>query len=238
MDAEASARQTLQPMSATELLRCIEIEPRRKAQWSVIWLHGLGADGHDFESIPPYLQLESRHDVRFVLPHAPAIPVTINGGMVMPAWYDIRDGDLRTRHDEAGIQRSSEHLLALLARELQRGVPTNHVFLAGFSQGGAIAVHTALRHSQPLAGIIALSTYLVCSDKLPAELQSANRGIPVFAAHGTQDPMVNQRRGVELKEALEELGCRVEWHTYPMEHSVCMEELVHIGAWMNRLMGG
>ncbi len=237
MDAEASARQTLHPMSATELLRCIEIEPRKKAQWSVIWLHGLGANGHDFESIPPYLQLDPRHDVRFVLPHAPAIPVTINGGMVMPAWYDIRDGDLRTRHDEAGIQRSAEHVRALLAREQQRGVPTNHVFLAGFSQGGAIAVHTALRHGQPLAGIIALSTYLVCAEKLPAELQSANRGIPVFAAHGTQDPMVNSRRGVEMKETLEKLGCRVEWHTYPMEHSVCLEELVHIGAWMNRVMG-
>jgi len=237
VDAGISARQTLHPMSAAELLSCIEIEPRKKAQWSVIWLHGLGADGRDFESIPPYLQLDPRHDVRFVLPNAPAIPVTINGGMVMPAWYDIRDGDLRTRHDEAGIQRSAEHVRALMARELQRGVPTNHIFLAGFSQGGAIAVYTALRHSQPLAGILALSTYLVCAEKLPAELQSANRGIPVFAAHGTQDPMVNSRRGLEMKESLEKLGCRVEWHTYPMEHSVCMEELVHIGAWMNRLMG-
>jgi phospholipase/carboxylesterase len=225
-------------MSAAELLACIEIEPRKKAQWSVIWLHGLGADGHDFESIPPCLQLDPRHDVRFVLPHAPSIPVTINGGMRMPAWYDIRDGDLRTRHDEAGILRSADHLRALMAREQERGVPTNHIFLAGFSQGGAIAVYTALRHSQPLAGIVAVSTYLVGGDRLPAELQSANRGIPVFAAHGTQDPMVNPRRGQELRDALVNLGCRVEWHTYPMEHSVCMEELVDIGAWMNRLMGG
>lgn len=237
MDAGASARQTLHPMSAAELLSCIEIEPRKQAQWSVIWLHGLGADGHDFESIPPYLQLHPRHDVRFVLPTAPSIPVTINGGMRMPAWYDIRDGDLRTRHDEAGIARSADQLRALVARELERGVPSSHVFLAGFSQGGAIAVYTGLRHTQPLAGIIALSTYLVCGDRLPAELQSANRGIPVFAAHGTQDPMVNQRRGAEMKESLEKLGCRVEWHTYPMEHSVCMEELVHIGEWMNRVMG-
>jgi phospholipase/carboxylesterase len=225
-------------MSAAELLSCIEIEPRKKAQWSVIWLHGLGADGHDFESIPPYLQLDPRHAVRFVLPHAPSIPVTLNGGMRMPAWYDIRDGDLRTRHDEAGIERSAGQLRDLLARELARGVPSNHVFLAGFSQGGAIAVHTALRHAQPLAGILALSTYLVLGERLPAELQSANRGIPVFAAHGTQDPMVQPRRGLELKETLEKLGCRVEWHTYPMEHSVCMEELVDIGAWMNRVMGG
>ena len=237
MDESASARQTLHPVSAAELLSCVEIEPRKKAQWSVIWLHGLGADGHDFESIPPYLQLDPRQDVRFVLPHAPSIPVTLNGGMRMPAWYDIRDGDLRTRHDEAGILRSAEHVRALLAREQQRGVATNHVFLAGFSQGGAIAVHTALRIPQPLAGIIALSTYLVLGDRLPAELQSANRGIPVFAAHGTQDPMVDSRRGVELKETLEKLGCRVEWHTYPMEHSVCMEELADIGAWMNRQMG-
>ena len=238
MDESASARQTLPPMPAEELLKCVEIEPRKKAQWSVIWLHGLGADGHDFESIPPYLQLEARHDVRFVLPHAPAIPVTINGGMRMPAWYDIRDGDLRTRHDEAGILRSAGHVRALMAREQERGVAPSHQFLAGFSQGGAIAVHTALRNPQPLAGALALSTYLVLGEKLPAELQSANRGIPIFAAHGTVDPMVHVRRGVEMKETLEKLGCRVEWHTYPMEHSVCMEELADIGAWMNRVMGG
>ena len=238
MDAGASARQTLHPMSAAELLSCIEIEPRRKAQWSVIWLHGLGADGHDFESVPPLLELETRHDVRFVLPHAPSIPVTLNGGMRMPAWYDIRDGDLRTRHDEAGILRSAGQVRALMAREVERGVPGNHVFLAGFSQGGAIAVCTALRHPQPLAGVLALSTYLVLGEKLEAELQSANRGIPVFAAHGTVDPMVHVKRGVDMKETLERLGCRVEWHTYPMEHSVCMEELADIGGWMNRVMGG
>lgn len=237
MDGSASARQTLHPMSAAELLSCIEIEPKQKAQWSVIWLHGLGADGHDFESIPPYLQLDPRHAVRFVLPNAPSIPVTINGGMRMPAWYDIRDGDLRTRHDEAGIARSAAAVRALIEREQQRGVPANHVFLAGFSQGGAIAVYTALRHGVPLAGALALSTYLVCGEKLPAELQSANRGIPVFAAHGTHDPMVHLRRGEDMRRSLEEFGCRVEWHTYPMEHSVCMEELVDIGAWMNRLMG-
>jgi len=225
-------------MSAAELLSCIEIEPRRKAQWSVIWLHGLGADGHDFESVPPLLELETRHDVRFVLPHAPSIPVTLNGGMRMPAWYDIRDGDLRTRHDEAGILRSAGQVRALMAREVERGVPGNHVFLAGFSQGGAIAVYTALRHPQPLAGVLALSTYLVLGEKLEAELQSANRGIPVFAAHGTVDPMVHVKRGVDMKETLERLGCRVEWHTYPMEHSVCMEELADIGGWMNRVMGG
>lgn len=223
-------------MPVEQLLSCVEIEPRKKAQWSVILLHGLGADGHDFESIPPLLALEARFDVRFLFPHAPSFPVTINGGMRMPAWYDIRDGDLRTRHDEAGIQASAERVRALLAREIQRGVPANHVFLAGFSQGGAIAVYTALRHPQPLAGIVALSTYLVCGDKLPAELQSANRGIPVFAAHGTQDPMVHSKRGLEMKESLEKLGCRVEWHTYPMEHSVCLEELTDLGAWMNRVM--
>jgi phospholipase/carboxylesterase len=225
-------------MPVEQLLSCVEIEPKKKSQWSVILLHGLGADGHDFESIPPHLALDARFSVRFVFPHAPSIPVTINGGMRMPAWYDIRDGDLRTRHDEAGIQASAERVRALLAREIQRGVPANHVFLAGFSQGGAIAVYTALRHPQPLAGIVALSTYLVCGEKLPAELQSANRGIPVFAAHGTQDPMVHSKRGLEMKESLEKLGCRVEWHTYPMEHSVCLEELTDLGAWMNRLMGG
>ena len=224
-------------MSAAKLLPCVEIEPKRPAQWSVIWLHGLGADGNDFAGVPPYLGLDTRHDVRFVFPHAPSIPVTLNSGFVMPAWYDIRDGDLRSRHDEAGIARSLADVRALIAREVERGVPAGHIVLAGFSQGGAIAVHTALRHPQPLAGVIALSTYLVCGDKLPLELESANRAIPVFVAHGTLDPMVHPKRGQDLRDSLTQLGCRVEWHSYPMEHSVCMEELAHIGAWLNRVLG-
>ena len=224
-------------MSETrKVLPCVEVEPAKKAQWSVIWLHGLGADGHDFESIPPHLGLHPSLQVRFVLPHAPKIAVTLNNGFVMPAWYDIRSGDLRTRHDEAGIEASMKRVRELIAREVERGIAVNHIVLAGFSQGGAIAVHTALRHTQPLAGLIALSTYLVCGDKLESEIQSANRGLRVFGAHGSFDPMVSIERGQALRDSLIEVGCDVEWHSYPMEHSVCAEELTDIGTWMNRLM--
>lgn len=223
-------------MSAIPLLPCVELEPERPAQWSVIWLHGLGADGHDFAAVPPMLGIEQRHALRFVFPHAPRIPVSLNNGFVMPAWYDIRDGDLRTRHDEQGIAASTLRIRALIAREIERGIPSQKIFLAGFSQGGAMAVHVALRQSQPLAGVLALSTYLVCGDRVEAELEAANRGIRCFVAHGLFDPMVPMARGQALRERLVQLGCEVEWHTYPMEHSVCEEELADIGNWFNRVL--
>ena len=221
-----------------DLLPCVEIEPRKPATAAVVWLHGLGADGNDFPPILPHLGLDESLAVRFVFPHAPRIPVTLNMGMVMPAWYDIAGPDLRHRQDTAGIQRSAAQVRALLEREIERGVPSRRIVLAGFSQGGAIAVHVALRFPQPLAGVIALSTYLVLGEELEAELSAANRGLPVFQAHGSVDPMVPIERGEGLRARLEELGCEVTWREYPMLHEVCLEEIGEIGAWMHARLGG
>jgi phospholipase/carboxylesterase len=215
------------------LLPCVEIEPKRKADSAVIWLHGLGADGHDFVPIVPELRLPASLAVRFVFPHAPAIPVSLNFGMVMPAWYDIAGPDLRsTRHDEPGIRKSSARLEALVARERERGVPANRIVLAGFSQGGAVAIHTALRHPERLAGLMALSTYLVLDDKLEAERSAANRDLPILECHGTMDPMVPEERGRACRDKLQSLGYEVNWHSWPMEHQVCAEEIDVIGAWL------
>jgi phospholipase/carboxylesterase len=202
----------------------------------VLWLHGLGADGHDFEPIVPELRLPDEAGVRFVFPHAPSIPMSLNQGFVMPAWYDIRDTDLRHRHDEAGIRASAERIEALIVHEIEQGVPAERIFLAGFSQGGAIALHVGLRHRERLAGILALSTYLVCADSLPAERSAANADVPIFQAHGTFDPMVNLARGQDARDRLLGLGYAVEWHTYPMPHAVCPDEIRDIGAWFRNLI--
>ena len=221
-----------------ELLPAVEIDPDGPPRASVIWLHGLGADGHDFEPIVPMLGLPPAAGVRFVFPHAPSIPVSINGGFAMPAWYDIRDADLRHRHDEAGIRASAERIEALLDAEHARGIPSERIVLAGFSQGGAMALHTGLRHARPLCGILALSTYLVCDDTLDAELSPANAQTPVFQAHGTRDAMVSIERGIAARERLEALGHAVEWHAHPMGHEVCPEEIAAIGAWLRARVGG
>lgn len=216
-----------------ELLPCVEIEPSSgAADGAVIWLHGLGADGHDFEPLVPHLGLGEDHRVRFVFPHAPRIPVTINMGMVMPAWYDIVQMDLRRAHDESGVRASQARVETLVRRERERGVPAARIVLAGFSQGGAVAVHTALRHEERLAGVLALSTYLVCEDSLEAERSEVNRDVRVFQAHGTFDPMVPVERGVAARDRLLELGYDVTWHTYPMEHQVHPEEIRDIGEWL------
>ena len=174
-----------------------------------------------------------------MFPHAPAIPVTINGGMVMPAWYDIETLELVRRHDEEGIQRSSAHLTRLIARENERGIPCERIFLAGFSQGGAISTHVALRHPERLAGLIALSTYLVRGEELEAERSRVNLDLPVFQAHGTMDPMVVYERGTDLRDRLVSLGYPLEFHDYPMMHQVCLEELEALGSWMKgRLSAG
>lgn len=216
----------------SDLLACVEIEPKRPARCSVVWLHGLGADGNDFVPIVPHLGIDESLALRFVFPNAPRIPVSLNMGMVMPAWYDIAGPDLRYRQDVEGIRRSEAQVRAIVEREIERGVPSRKILLAGFSQGGAVALQVALRFSQPLAGAIALSTYLVMDDTLEAEIASANRGLPVFQAHGSADPMVHIERGEALRDRLGLVGCAVEWHEYPMMHEVCLEEIVAIGAWM------
>ncbi len=215
-----------------ELLDCVEIDPPEPAKHSVIWLHGLGASGHDFEPIVPHLGLDRSHPVRFVFPHAAKIPVTINMGLIMPAWYDISGADLGREEDEERILRSSEQVNALTEREKVRGIPAERIVLAGFSQGGAIALHAALRYPERLAGVMALSTYMVRDKSLEEEISDANRDIPVFQAHGTHDPMVTLERGEAARDRLAGLGYRVEWKTYPMQHEVNPEEIQDIGRWL------
>lgn len=215
----------------TELLETIESETGNNPATSVIWLHGLGADGHDFEAIVPELDLPAI-PIRFVFPHAPMRPVTINAGMVMRAWYDVTDAAIR-REDEAGVRASQAHLEALIAREKERG--TSAVLLAGFSQGGAIVLHTGLRHRERLAGIMALSCYLPVADKLAAEAHAANRDVPVFMGHGVLDPVVAIARAVQSRDLLGREGYPVEWHEYHMPHSVCAEEIRDISAWLRRV---
>ncbi len=217
-----------------KLLEAVEIETAPNPGSAVIWLHGLGADGNDFVPVVPELRLHDKA-VRFVFPHAPMQPVTINGGMVMRAWYDIRDAEIR-REDAAGIEASRGHVEALLARERRRGIPASSIVLAGFSQGGAISLHTALRHEERLAGVLALSCYLPLADRLAAEASALNRDVPIFMGHGTGDPIVAFPRAVESRQFLEKLRYSVEWHQYPMPHSVCMEEIKHVGAWLRRVL--
>ena len=218
-------------------LEAIEIETAASPGASIIWMHGLGADGHDFVDVVPELGLPARPGVRFVFPHAPMRPVTINGGYVMRAWYDIRDDDGVRREDPAGVRASQRAIEALIAREKERGVPAAAIVLAGFSQGGAMALHTALRHTERLAGVMALSCSLPLSDTLAGEAAPANRDVSIFMAHGTHDPMIPMARALRAREVLTGLGYRLEWHEYPMPHSVCVEELAHIGAWLAKVLG-
>ena len=217
-------------MSAT-LLERVVLEPASDATHSVIWMHGLGADGHDFVPVVKELDLPRELAVRFIFPHAPAIPVTINNGMVMPAWYDILAMDFDRREDADGVLLSTRRLEALIAQEKAAGVPAERIVVAGFSQGGAIALHTGLRHPERLAGIMALSTYMVRGDTLETERHAANADVPILQCHGTQDPMVPCARGEAAREQLTGLGYAVDWHTYPMQHQVCMEEIAEVRRW-------
>jgi len=219
----------------TKFADAIEVETAPNPTTSVIWLHGLGADGSDFLPIVEALELPAA-PIRFVFPHAPMRPVTINGGYVMRAWYDILSQDLARREDEAGVRASQRLVEALIAREEARGVTTARIVLAGFSQGGAISLQTGLRHPTSLAGILALSTYVPIPDRLAAEASDANRGIPIFMAHGTQDPIIALSHARRSRDLLGALGYAVEWHEYPMPHAVAPEEIADIGAWLRRVL--
>jgi phospholipase/carboxylesterase len=218
-----------------ELLPCVEIDPPSKPVASVVWMHGLGADGHDFAPVPPQLGLGDL-PVRFVFPHAPRRPVTLNMGFVMPAWYDIKSLDGRGQ-DVEGIETSAASIRRLVEREREAGIPAEKIVLAGFSQGGAMALHTGLRYPERLAGIMVLSAYLLLPDRLATEATEANRKTPIFQAHGLHDPMVQLDYGQRSRALLEENGYTVEWHEYPMPHSVCPEEIRDIGQWLLRILG-
>jgi len=213
----------------------LEVESASSPDAAVIWLHGLGADGYDFEPVVPELRLPPHLRVRFVFPHAPVRPVTINNGMRMRAWYDILQMG-GGEEDEAGVRASQALVQALIEQEKGRGVDPRRIVLAGFSQGGAIVLQTGLRHPERLAGILALSTYLPLAGKLAAERSAANRGLPVFMAHGTHDPMIGIPRARESRAALETLGYPVQWKEYAMAHSVCGEEIADIAAWLLRIL--
>jgi phospholipase/carboxylesterase len=218
-----------------EQLQTIEIETRPKPGHSVIWLHGLGADGNDFVPIVQELALPPL-GIRFVFPHAPMRPVTINGGFVMRAWYDIVYQDLVMKEDEQGLRQSQKMIEELIAKEESRGVPAQRIVIAGFSQGGAIALQTSLRQTRRLAGAMSLSAYLPLADKVEKERNPANNDMPVFLGHGTLDNIVPLPRGAASRDRLVKLGYDVDWHQYPMAHSVCPEELEDIGAWLTRVL--
>jgi phospholipase/carboxylesterase len=219
------------------VLETIELETGPAATAAVIWLHGLGADGHDFEAIVPELDLPDVPAIRFVFPHAPRRAVTINGGAVMRAWYDVYSLEGVRREDDTGVRASQASVEALIARENARGVPATRIVLAGFSQGGAIALHTGLRHPEPLAGIMALSTYLPLASTLAAEASPVNRGVPILMAHGRHDSLIPIERAMVSRDVLRKAGYAVEWHEYAMEHAVCYEEIVDIAAWLRRVLG-
>lgn len=221
----------------SDLLQCVEVQTSSSTDAAVILLHGLGADGYDFVPVVRELETLGAPAARYVFPHAPTMPVTINGGYVMRAWYDILGNDLVRREDERGIRASQAMVEALIAREEERGVPRARIVLAGFSQGGAITLHTGLRQAAPLAGLIALSSYLPLATAFASEAAPASRGVPVFMAHGTQDPVVPLARGTASRDALTAAGYAVEWHDYPMPHSVSADELRDIAAFLQRVLG-
>ncbi|HKI60554.1 MAG TPA: carboxylesterase [Mariprofundaceae bacterium] len=219
-----------------QMLPTIEVITGEKPSATVIWLHGLGADGHDFEPIVPELRLSADLHVRFVFPHAPSMPVSINGGYIMPAWYDIRHTDIGYEQDEKGIADSSRMIQLLIDREEMHGIAAKRIILAGFSQGAAMALHVGLRQGEPLAGIMALSGYLPLAEKIEAEHSPKTKESSIFMAHGINDPVVPFALGDSSHRKLESLGYPVEWHSYPMEHSVCPAEIVKIGQWITKAL--
>lgn len=219
----------------TEQLSAIEIQPEAEHKYSVLWLHGLGADGHDFEGLVPELHLTARANIHFIFPNAPIQPVTINGGMAMRSWYDILDMSLERKVDIDGIYQSAALIEPLIQQEIDKGIPSTNILLAGFSQGGVIALHAGLRFPQQLAGIVALSTDLPTIDQLKVERSAANNAMPIFMAHGIIDPIVAVESGKAAFDALKSMDYKIEWHDYLMEHSLCVEEITHISAFMNSI---
>lgn len=221
-----------------DLDKSIVVEPADKAESAVIWLHGLGADGNDFVGILPQLNLPQNHSIRFVFPHAPVQPVTVNGGMAMRSWYDIYSMTIAEKMDTAGINQSASVLQELIQQQLDLGIPANKIVLAGFSQGGLVALHTGLYYSQPLAGILALSTYYPTACLQDAQQQAKEfQQPPICMAHGVYDQVIPLAVAQKASQLLTEHGQQVEWHEYPMEHQVCMPEIELISAWLQaRLM--
>jgi phospholipase/carboxylesterase len=220
-------------MSFTE--DAVIIEPKSEHKASVIWLHGLGADGHDFEAIVPELNLDDSLGIRFIFPNAPVRPVTINGGMAMRAWYDVKSPNLRELEDAESITESQELITQYINAEIDKGIPATKIILAGFSQGGAITLHTGLRFTERLAGLLALSTYLPLPGKLDKEA-SANKDIPIFMAHGIADPVIPVDQGKASSQTLIDKGYEVVWQEYMMQHAVCLEEINAIATWIKKIL--
>jgi phospholipase/carboxylesterase len=212
------------------LLPCVELEPDQPANAAVIWLHGLGADGNDFVPIVPEMHLPDNMAVRFVFPNAPSIPISINGGMVMPAWYDILAMDFDRKIDNSQLLASSEQIRLLIDREVDRGIASERIVLAGFSQGGAVSYQTALTYMQPLAGLLCLSTYFATGDSITTN--RANKELPIQICHGTRDPMVPEQLGQAAYQRLLKMGYKVDYKSYPMDHAVCPEEIADISQWL------
>ena len=224
-------------VSEKSLLDCVQVQTSRTPAATVLWLHGLGADGYDFVPAVRELEAAGAPPARWIFPHAPMMPVTINNGFVMRAWYDIRTADLAHREDEAGVRASQAAVEALLDEQARLGTPRGRIVLAGFSQGAAITLHTGLRQAEPLAGLVALSGYLPLADRFATERHAASAGVPILMAHGSEDPVVPVARGRASRDLLVSLGHTVRWHEYPMPHSVCAEELEAIARFLRERLG-
>ena len=215
-------------------LPCVEIEPKQQADSAVIWLHGLGADGHDFASLVPQLDFPKKISTRFIFPHAPSMPVTINGGYVMPAWYDILEMTIDRKVDVMQLEKSAAEVVKLIARDKERGVTSDRIVLAGFSQGGAVVYQAALSHPEPLGGLLVLSSYFATQETLQAH--SANQQLPILIQHGTQDNVVPEALGRRAFQLLRERGYRVDYQKYPMAHTLCVPQLDDINRWFGRVL--
>jgi phospholipase/carboxylesterase len=220
----------------TQTLEAIQIETAPNPSVAIIWMHGLGADGNDFVQFVRELNLNGCPGIRFIFPHAPTMPVTINGGYVMRAWYDILSADLVKREDEAGLRKSQKAIEQLIANEKARGIAANRIVLAGFSQGCAMALQTGLRYPEKLAGLLCLSGYVPIHTTLAAERSPTNQDTPIFIAHGRADPVVAIQRAEQSRDLLQSLGYSTEWHEYPMQHSLCQKEADDIGNWLRRII--